>query len=249
MSATHHTHDVQDATAWPKARGALVVIGILVTLSSIASGLADLRLDLPWLAWKMIGATGFVIAGLGAADFRTRVGWLMMAGLALCWVGDLTLSWRDDLLFRWPLGDPQAFGIVAFLSAHILFTVAFALRGLDPHRCWATGAVAAVVGVGALMALWPHVSGAMRILVTAYIAIISVMVALAFGTWDRPAAWLIPLGAVLFYVSDVFTAYAMFMPERLAYGSLGLPLYFLGVLLLALGAAVPVRGGPTEPRS
>ena len=57
----------------------------------------------------------------------------------------------------------------------------------------------------ALTWLRPHL-GDMRGPVYAYVAVISVMTALAGGAAMNDATWSVPVGAVLFYLSDVFVA-------------------------------------------
>ena len=70
--------------------------------------------------------------------------------------------------------------------------------------------------------------------VVAYMAVISLMVALAAGTLGTRGGALIVAGAVLFYASDIFVARERFVKPGFDNTVLGLPLYYGGVTLLAL---------------
>jgi uncharacterized membrane protein YhhN len=78
----------------------------------------------------------------------------------------------------------------------------------------------------------------MKIPVIAYIVVISVMVILAFGTINGARNWLIPIGATLFFVSDLFVARNRFVSPGIVNPSLGLPLYYTAQVLLALSVSV-----------
>jgi uncharacterized membrane protein YhhN len=79
----------------------------------------------------------------------------------------------------------------------------------------------------------PHV-GDMAVPVVTYVVVISVMVVLAFGTFGDGASWLIPAGATLFFVSDLFVARNQFVAPGSVNRVWGLPLYYLAQILLAL---------------
>jgi uncharacterized membrane protein YhhN len=73
--------------------------------------------------------------------------------------------------------------------------------------------------------------------VIAYVAVISVMVVLAFGSYGSGATWLIPLGATLFFASDLFVARNQFVAPGTVNRVWGLPLYYAAQILLALSTA------------
>jgi uncharacterized membrane protein YhhN len=78
----------------------------------------------------------------------------------------------------------------------------------------------------------------MRRPVAAYIAAISVMVALAAASClARPAAAPIS-GAVAFYLSDLSVARDRFKTRSFLNRAWGLPMYYLGQLLLGLSTTV-----------
>ena len=70
--------------------------------------------------------------------------------------------------------------------------------------------------------------------VVAYVVVISVMVTLAFGSFGDGATLLIPVGATLFFVSDLFVARDKFVAPGTVNRVWGLPLYYGAQILLAL---------------
>jgi uncharacterized membrane protein YhhN len=73
--------------------------------------------------------------------------------------------------------------------------------------------------------------------VTAYVVIISAMVAAAIGATAAGATGLILIGAIAFYVSDLAVARNRFVAPGAINRYWGLPLYYLGQLLLAWSVA------------
>lgn len=207
---------------------------------------------------KMAAATVFLVVAITAGALDTTFGKVMLLGLALAWVGDLALTYSGRKAF--------VSGLVAFLSAHVAYGVAFAIpatggsveRSID----WSNVIVGAVVltGLGLVVARWllPTVPRDLVIPVIAYVVVISAMVALAAGhvvtcpSGCRPADgvtilvdrqmldWRIVLGAVLFYVSDLAVARDRFVAPGSSNRMWGLPAYFAGQFLLAWSAGGPL---------
>jgi uncharacterized membrane protein YhhN len=80
--------------------------------------------------------------------------------------------------------------------------------------------------------------GAMIVPVFIYILVITVMISAAWGVFWKttlPASGraLILLGAISFYLSDVFVARNKFIKNEFLNRLVGLPLYYLGQFLLA----------------
>ena len=126
--------------------------------------------------------------------------------------------------------------LVAFLLGHVAYSLAFGTLGINPL----VGAISAVVVAIIAGFVWrwlaPHV-GDMTAPVIAYVVVISVMVILAFGAFGDGATWLIPLGATLFFISDLFVARNQFVAPDTVNRMWGLPLYYLAQVLLALSIA------------
>lgn len=156
--------------------------------------------------------------------------WLMVAGLVLCAVGDTALIHRERAWFLT--------GLVAFLLGHVAYAVAFNTRvTLSTLHPVPAGAIAAV-STGLFLYFRPHL-GRMLWPVVAYVVVITLMlmsalaVALGGGGGVGPGL-LIPLGALLFYVSDITVARDRFVPGvGFANRVYGLPLYYAAQFLFA----------------
>ena len=147
-----------------------------------------------------------------------------VAALALSLVGDVFLmlrigerdSERSERRREQPRRDLFVAGLSAFLLAHVAYVVGLRLHG----GSWAALALAAVVAAWAAAAVGRPVVGAVRRLhpeltlpVTAYMVVISAMVASALATGLILAA----AGAVLFELSDSLIAWNRFVrPVRWA---------------------------------
>jgi uncharacterized membrane protein YhhN len=153
----------------------------------------------------------------------------VVAGLVLSLGGDVALMFKTN---RWFL-----IGLVLFLLAHVAYAIGFTVyNGFHP-RDLISGAVLLLVAVVVFFYLRPGL-GSMQGPVILYILIICFMVNRAvsafFGDVFTPAqAWLLSVGATLFWLSDLVLAVNRFRhPFEL--NRLGLYLYFGGQLLIAL---------------
>lgn len=198
-------------------------LGLAVLLRGVVTGSHLLR------SVGKVGASlamvGFGLA-VGLAD-RGDVGLFALLALGLSFVGDVLLLWSDKRVFL--------VGLVAFLLAHVAYTVAFALSGVDPRGL--------IVGAGLLVpfaaavgwALYPK-AGRLGKAVVAYISVISCMVCAAAGTVPLAGSVLL-VGATLFFVSDLFVARQRFISDVPLNRLIGLPLYYAGQLVIAWGLA------------
>ncbi len=176
---------------------------------------------------KMVASTAFVGVALAVGALDTTFGTIMVVGLTLSWLGDLSLTYNGRGRF--------VAGLAAFLAGHVAYVIAFFDRGVDDSLWLFAAAVAgAAVAVGSW--LMPTVPAELRAPVIAYIAAISLMAAAAGSTNTMDADWRIPVGAIAFYVSDIFVARDRFAAPGLINRYMGLPLYFGGQLLLAWAA-------------
>jgi len=173
-----------------------------------------------WVA-KPLASAGFVALGLGMGASP-----VVIAALVLCWVGDVCLILRES---------KAAFliGLAAFLCGHLAYTAAFALRGVD----W-PGTVGAAAGLSLpclLVAGWllPEVPPKMVRPVLAYMIVITTMLATSIGLGAHSGAWVVPLAAFLFYLSDLTVARQRFVAPGFLNKALGLPLYYAAQLLFA----------------
>ncbi len=207
----------------------ITAVGLLGTLY------ADYResVTLRWVA-KPLASIGFlIIAFAPLADGLTLNP--LHVGLALSAVGDVALVPRFKRSFLVGLG--------CFALAHVAYTAYFVLAITDEPgiQTVAVGAVAfiAFMAIGHRIWKWlePH-TGSMRIPVRVYVLLVSLMAisAVTYATLPGVEFALAPLGAVLFYLSDLSVARDRFIGHSFTNKLWGLPLYYLGVVLIAVAA-------------
>jgi uncharacterized membrane protein YhhN len=83
--------------------------------------------------------------------------------------------------------------------------------------------------------------------VRAYTAVISVMVLLSVGAKAAGGPWAIPIGAILFYFSDISVASGQFVKPDFPNYVWGLPFYFIGQVFLAWSTQAPPSRKGAEP--
>ena len=172
-----------------------------------------------------------VVALLSLTTPGARVSFTLWVtlGLVLSLGGDVALMFKSS----------QAFlaGLVLFLLAHIVYAVGFTLpNGFHPEDLVVAAALL-VAAAGVYLYLKPGL-GTMKGPVVVYILVICLMVNRAISTFFGDAftitqAWLISLGAVLFWLSDLMLAINRFR-KPFKKEPLGLFLYYGGQLLIAL---------------
>ncbi len=180
-------------------------------------------------AFKMAASFSFIATAWLAGARHSTYGWVLFAGLIASSFGDYFLLAPTDSRFL--------AGLVSFFIAHVAYCVAYAVRGTRLPGAAVAGAAMVIASVFVVRWVWPHVPSDMKIPVAAYVAVISTMVALAGGTISKPGGRLILLGAVMFYISDVFVARQQFVAPGSINAIVGLPLYFGGQAVLALSIA------------
>lgn len=175
------------------------------------------------------------IAGLSFLEpvYNPRYSIGIMIGLLFSFGGDLALLFQEKR-------KPFMIGLILFLIAHIVYSVTFSLIG--HFTLWDILTAAILLTAGLIFyRLIEQNLGAMKIPVIAYILIISLMVNRAFSTFASPdltpgQAWMISVGAVLFYISDIILAANRFWrPWR--YNRVSLAFYYCGQLLIALAGS------------
>ncbi len=174
--------------------------------------------------FKMAASTGFMALALTAGALNTWYGIAVLIALFFSWWGDLLLIFRHQTLFL--------LGLIAFFLGHVGFGAAFLVHGV--HLICLLGTLAVLVVPAVIVLRWLNPSlGDMRIPVYAYIAVISLMVACSAGAVGGGGVWIITLGAVMFYCSDLFVARDRFIKADAWNRYLGLPLYYGAQLLMA----------------
>lgn len=175
----------------------------------------------------------FLSAALTLPQIRGSYFCVMGLGLALCLVGDICLALPQDRAFL--------LGLVAFLLGHVAYVLGFLSFGLPGVDALWSGAPVCLVSGAVLAWLWPRL-GSMRGPVTLYVLVISGMVAAAIlltqeASLDPAGRGLVLMGAMAFYVSDIFVARDRFVAPGFVNRLIGLPLYYGAQFLLAFSVA------------
>ncbi len=160
--------------------------------------------------------------------------YLLLLGLIFCLGGDVFLALPQDRMFF--------LGLISFLLGHVLYVICF-FYVADVSRWTGIGCLVGLL-VSGLVFWWlrPHL-GSMLIPVIAYIIVITVMVV---GAWtvlgDAKLSFtgrlLVFIGAVSFYLSDLFVARDRFLKSEFSNRLIGLPMYYCGQFLLAFSVGL-----------
>ena len=164
--------------------------------------------------------------------FDSRYSTWLLVGLACSLAGDVALIFPSRKAFL--------LGLVAFLVAHVVYSVLFgAYSGFHPADL-VTAAVLLAAGIAVYRYLLPGLRG-IKLPVALYVLVICVMVNRAFAAFSGEIlsltqAWLIAAGATLFWVSDLILAIHRFR-RPFKHHRVGLALYYAGQLMIALSGS------------
>jgi uncharacterized membrane protein YhhN len=209
-------------------RSSSVEVWILWAAAAVA--LAYLVLQRPYAGDVALKTSMCVL--LAIAAFRGK---LKLFALALLFsaAGDAFLAYDGQRLF--------VPGLASFLVTHLLYAAVFVLATKGAATPMSAGrkvmfAVIPTFAVAYSAVLWPEL-GALAIPVTVYIAAIVVMAMLSL----RFRAIAVPLGAVLFMVSDSLIALEKFLWQAAWVGPLVWITYALAQLLITRGMLADMR--------
>ena len=206
---------------------ALTGISVFGLLVAEAAGLRPMA-----YICKPLASAGFIALAVSVGALESTHGRIMLAALALSFVGDACLLVR---------GSRHMFlaGLGAFLLAHLVFTAAFLL--LEPNWLYAGLTMVAMIVTAGAAARWlePHLVGSsLRTPVQLYIAVVTCMVAIAAGAVAGLGHPLMIAGALGFYFSDLAVAREAFVSSSFRNKLWGLPLYYAAQLCLAWTAGL-----------
>lgn len=204
-----------------------VLLSLLTVIALVAS---DFR---GWRAgrylFKPLAAVAFIWLALRLGATDSVYGAWLLAGLALCMVGDICLMFDNERSFL--------AGLVAFLCGHLLYAVAFLQLSTNIAGLGLSVVPALLLLVLVLRWLLPHVGADMKLPVTAYTVVITAMLLSAGTTLGQPAAGLVIAGAWGFAFSDIAVARRQFVDPGPMNALWGTPLYFWSQMLLAASVA------------
>ncbi len=189
------------------------------------------------VTWMTLAAsTGFLILPLLGGALRTGFGRWILAGLALCWIGDFV--------------GPSNFvaGLAAFLAAHVLLILASIAHGLAWPRVLRMLPSLMISSLAIVYWLSPHVPRYMALPVVLYMIAITAMVLLAAGTASDSSGRLFLLAAIVFYISDIFVARWRFVHPGPLNAFCCYPLYYTACILFGFSAWPGQSAAPASVR-
>lgn len=211
-------------------RGASVEVSILWFAAAVA--LAYLLLPRPYAGDVALKTSMCVLLAIEA--FRGRLNVFALA-LLFSAAGDALLAYDGERLF--------VPGLASFLATHVLYAVVFVLAAKGAATPVSPGrkvmfAVIPTFAAAYSAVLWPNLGG-LAIPVMLYIAAIVVMTVLSL----RVRAIEVPLGAVLFMVSDSLISLEKFLWQAAWVGPLVWITYALAQLMITRGMLTSTRKG------
>lgn len=175
--------------------------------------------------FKPLAAAAFVWLAMALGATGSTYGCWLLAGLLCCMAGDLLLMPDSERSFL--------AGLIAFLSGHLLYGVAFLKLQINLQGLAISCLPALVLLVVAVRWLGPHINREMKLPVALYTLVITGMLLCAGLSAGHPAAALIIGGAWGFAISDLAVARQQFAHPSPLNGMWGTPLYFFSQMLLA----------------
>lgn len=177
------------------------------------------------------------IIGFGAYFYRKfPTQNTLLVALFFSWIGDVILLFTD-------LGEIYfILGLVAFLTAHILYCILFnkqnRIRKKQNKPLFIIGSILiALYLIGMVSFLMPHL-GDLEIPVSVYASIISIMLLFAVNgllVWEKPGNLLVFLGAFFFVISDSILAVNKFYAPIPKSSFFIMLTYLLAQYLIVLG--------------
>lgn len=199
---------------------------------------------------KMTAATGYLVTGglaMLISGNKSRFAVLLLAGLVLCWCGDLFLPlWQHNIF--------PALGFLSFFSAHFVFIAAFwtVIKTRSPARSFfSLPEILAVAAFDVFFLIFStkigtELKGWLKLPILLYATVITTMLckAAVMGALliktdaprGVPAAIIAIAGAALFVASDFAIAILMFNPKykkHFALKMFNMVTYFLAVPTLS----------------
>lgn len=152
----------------------------------------------------------------------SKYNFLIMAGLLFSLVGDvLLLNIIDKFLY----------GLIAFLTAHIFYTIAFLVRD---HRVKSVSVLFFyALGGGLLYFMYPHLGGFVKPVIV-YVFVIITMLWRAYmqRNYNKAAVYAY-MGAMTFVFSDFILAYNRFVASFQYSGILTIVIYWTAQFMIA----------------
>ena len=201
---------------------AIVAVSVCVALLGARAGRPVI-----YAIAKTVASLGFVATALVSGATSSTWGSIAIAALVLAAAGDVLLAL--------PGSRALLAGLAAFAGTHLVFAAAFVARGVGPWPETTFAGSAAAVAVGAAwLWLYPHLSEEWHRALVLYLTVLVLMLSTGVASAVHAANPLLAAGIVFVAGSDVAVARQHFVRESFLNKLWGLPVYYLGMVLIAL---------------
>jgi len=206
----------------------VISVAALVSAVLCILGKYKERPNLIYVFKPLTTALIIVVAVLSGTNNVSVYLYVIIGALFFSLLGDIFLM-LDDSKFL--------YGLISFLTAHILFLVAFLFKGV--FFTWWIVLIAVLIGGTLYMILYPSL-GKMKIPVLIYVTIIFAM---TWAAWENQiqinnqGTLLAALGTLFFVVSDSNLAFNKFVKKYKPAEFIVLSTYFLSIWLIALSTS------------
>lgn len=186
------------------------------------------------LLTKPVVSLLFVVMALVQRPLSSGYFYAILIALILSLIGDLCLIFMSSRKMFLA-------GLLSFLSGHVAYVVAFSSFVRIGAVTWIALCLFSAVGIIVYRWLRPNL-GTMKIPVVAYILIITAMVVCAVSLLGNiglssTGRYMVLIGALSFYISDIFVARNQFVIDAYINRLIGLPLYYFAQYLFAVSTA------------
>jgi len=186
------------------------------------------------LASKTILSLLFILAVLVQPHPMNNYYRFLLIGLLFCLCGDVCLALPQEKMFL--------IGLVSFLLGHVFYIFAFFYGVKISQWAWMGSLIFLIISGLIYVWLRPHL-GSMNVPVLIYVIVITIMMSGALSVLvESRLAYsgriMVFLGALSFYLSDVFVARDRFLKKEFLNRLIGLPLYYMGQFLLAFSVGL-----------
>jgi len=183
---------------------------------------------------KSILSILFVLTVLVQPHPINRYYHFLLAGLILCLAGDVFLALPKKKMFL--------YGLLFFMSGHIIYIIAFLSLGKVGPDLWIV--LLTIIFMSGAVYYWliPFLKS-MKIPVFFYVVVISIMVVAAWSVTGNfsllpSGRTMIVAGSFSFYLSDMCVARDRFYKREFLNRLIGLPLYYTGQFLFAFSVGL-----------
>ncbi|HAW78721.1 MAG TPA: hypothetical protein DCX27_02775 [Balneola sp.] len=207
----------------------LTLVFAIICLLSLSALLWAEKNESVWGRWifKIIASSAFVLIALTLADVTSTFSKWMIAGFVFSLTGVIFLIKSAEKNFF-------KIGIVSFAMAHIAFILAFVSIGALGISFYVTTLLALCLMLISYKWLIPGLHSEFKAMVIVYMIIIGIMCSLSGYAWEGSYRDGVLIGAFVFAISDLYVAREKFIKSEFKNKIIGLPLYYLAQIFLAL---------------